>query len=868
MKNLKLKTKISLLVGTILLANIGLILWMSNGLYNTLLQERELKTRHGVESVMGILHQLQQQEIAGKLTREEAQRRAKEIINTIRYEDDNYYWINDFNAGMVLHPQKPEMNNKDMNDFKDPTGKRIFTEFAEVAKKHGEGVVYYQWQKPGLTQLSKKLSYVKSFVPWGWVVGTGIYLDDVGEQFQSALFTQLLISFLVLAAAVLFSAQIVKGITRPLSRTIFMIRELAKGHLTTRLELDQKDEIGQMAQTMDLFADDLQKVLVANLNRIAAGDLSADIQAKDEQDSISPALQKVIESLRGLIREIDTVTRAAAEGRLQVRADAGQYQGAFGEIVQGINRTLDGVVGPLKVAANYLARIAQGDIPSKITDPYNGDFNEIKNNLNTCVDAVNALVADAGMLSKAAVEGRLATRADSTVHQGDFRKIIQGVNDTLDAVITPLTVAAGYVDRISKGDIPPRISEQYAGDFNEIKNNLNLCIEAINGLVTDANFLAQEALEGRLSSRADASRHRGEFANIIQGVNQTLDAVLGPIHEAADVLQRVADKDLTARVTGQYNGDHARIKTSLNQAIQNLDEGLRQVQAGSEQVSSAAREISSGSQMLAQGSSEQASSLEEVSSSLQEVASMSRQNSMNAQQAQGLVEQAQRNSSRGVENMKKLKAGIDQIKSSSDRTAKIVKTIDEIAFQTNLLALNAAVEAARAGEAGKGFAVVAEEVRSLAMRSADAAKNTSTLIEESVKNAESGVVLNQEVMHNLEEIDQQIHKVTEVMAEIAAASQQQSQGVDQINKAAEQMNQVVQQVAANSEESASASEELLGQAEEMKSMVGAFRLSGGRRSSSERSAGGKVVAGEKRFSDMRRKPFSLADEERNQAVNS
>ena len=168
-------------------------------------------------------------------------------------------------------------------------------------------------------------------------------------------------------------------------------------------------------------------------------------------------------------------------------------------------------------------RIAKGDIPAKITDTYNGDFNEIKNNLNQAIDAVNALVADANMLSKAAVEGKLATRADATKHGGDFRKIVQGVNDTLDAVIGPLNVAAEYVDRISKGDIPPKITDNYNGDFNEIKNNLNQCIDAVNALVADADMLSQggggretgdagrcDEAPGRLpEDRAGRERHAG-----------------------------------------------------------------------------------------------------------------------------------------------------------------------------------------------------------------------------------------------------------------------------------------------------------------------------------------------------------------------
>ena len=150
------------------------------------------------------------------------------------------------------------------------------------------------------------------------------------------------------------------------------------------------------------------------------------------------------------------LTKAAVEGKLATRADASKHQGDYRKIVEGVNDTLDAVIGPLNVSAEYVDRISKGDIPAKITDTYNGDFNEIKNNLNTCIDAVNALVADAGVLTKAAVEGKLATRADASKHQGDYRKIVEGVNETLDAVIGPLNVSAEYVDRISKGDIPPR----------------------------------------------------------------------------------------------------------------------------------------------------------------------------------------------------------------------------------------------------------------------------------------------------------------------------------------------------------------------------------------------------------------------------
>jgi methyl-accepting chemotaxis protein len=263
--------------------------------------------------------------------------------------------------------------------------------------------------------------------------------------------------------------------------------------------------------------------------------------------------------------------------------------------------------------------------------------------------------------------------------------------------------------------------------------------------------------------------------------------------------------------------------------VTNLDDALQQVSNGAEQVASASEQISAGAQHLASGSSEQAASLEEVSSSLQELNSMSKRNSQNAKEAHGITDTAVTSTTRGVESMKDLSDKITRIKNSADATSKIVKTIDEIAFQTNLLALNAAVEAARAGDAGKGFAVVAEEVRNLAIRSAEAAKNTANMIEESVANAESGVQTNTEVMRRLEEISQQVNRIGQVVSEIVAASDQQDQAVAQITTAVGQMNQVTQQVAANAEESSSASEELSGQAIEMRRMVNEFHLTGGER---------------------------------------
>jgi methyl-accepting chemotaxis protein len=427
---------------------------------------------------------------------------------------------------------------------------------------------------------------------------------------------------------------------------------------------------------------------------------------------------------------------------------------------------------------------------------------------------------------------KIARLRDAARHlsQGDLNVEIEAQSqDEVGALAASFRELIEYIqgiaraaDALSRGELTARVAARSEKDV--LSKNFIRAIDALRGLVDETRGLIKAAQQGELNKRGNAANFQGAYRELVQGINATLDAVIAPINEAATVLEHVAARDLTTRMAGEYKGDFAKIKKALNTALENLDEALGQVLAAAEQVTSASGQINAGSQALAHGASEQASSLEEVSSNMQEMASMTKQNTANAKEARSLAEGARASADKGVNSMQRLSEAIARIKTSSDATAKIVKTIDEIAFQTNLLALNAAVEAARAGEAGKGFAVVAEEVRNLAMRSAEAARNTANMIEESTKNAEDGVTINQMVLKNLAEINDQIRKVTEVMMEIAAASEQQNQGIDQINTAVGQMNQVTQQTAAGAEESASAAEELSSQSKEMKSLVASFKL--------------------------------------------
>ena len=500
----------------------------------------------------------------------------------------------------------------------------------EVCKKEGAGFVAYNWARPGATKPQPKVSYVRIYQKWDWIVGSGAYVDDIEAVVASAR-NRILSLYLGVGLFVLLGG-IWGG--RMIGKELLGLKDaaarLAIGDLGAEITLNRTDEVGHLAASFRSMAE-ASRQQAAAIQRLAAGDLSVDVAARSAQDQVSVALQTAVTSLRGLVAEVNDLTQGAAAGKLAVRGRADRFQGGYRQIVEGVNDTLDAVIGPLNVAAEYVNRIGKGDIPPSITEVYQGDFNEIKNNLNACIDglgglveanavlqrmaandltggvtgayqgvfaevgravnetrdrihhiqdtavnisrgdltdlakskaigngtgrrsendqlvpafigmmeAIQALVVDTDGLTKAAVAGKLATRADGAKHHGDYRKVIEGVNDTLDAVIAPLNVAAEYVDRIGKGDIPSRVTESWQGDFNELKNNLNACIDGLGGLV-EANAVLQRMAMNDLTAGVTGA-YQGVFAEVGRAVNETRDR----LRQIQDTAVNLSRGDLT-----------------------------------------------------------------------------------------------------------------------------------------------------------------------------------------------------------------------------------------------------------------------------------------------------------------------------------
>lgn len=425
--------------------------------------------------------------------------------------------------------------------------------------------------------------------------------------------------------------------------------------------------------------------------------------------------------------------------------------------------------------------------------------------------AVKAMMSDTRQLVTAALDGRLSTRTGPQHHRGEYFRIVAGMNKTMDAIVTPFTLAADTVAQLAKGELPSPIDENWAGDFDTLKSNLNTAIRSVQHLVDDATMLSKAAVEGRLEVRADVARHHGDYRRIVHGVNATLDAVIEPLTRVMEVLRAMEQGDLNRSIKSTYQGQLEALRAATNSTVLRLRETVTEVSEAANQMAHAAEQVRATAHSLSSAATQQSSTVGQVSASVEQMASSIEQNARNAGTTNTRAETAATDAREGGGAVQ---AAVD----ATTQIASRIGVIDEIAYQTNMLALNAAIEAARAGHQGRGFAVVAAEVRKLAERSQIAAREISTLATTTVQSSERAGSLISQVVPG-------ISQTSDLVADIAASCREQSHGVGQIKEAMEQMNSTTQQNAAASQQLAATAEVMANYGEKLQSLLSFFRSS-------------------------------------------
>ncbi|MFN7135994.1 MAG: methyl-accepting chemotaxis protein [Thermomonas sp.] len=467
--------------------------------------------------------------------------------------------------------------------------------------------------------------------------------------------------------------------------------------------------------------------------------------------------------------------------------------------------------------------MAAGQFSDQIRVDTHDELNNIGRSLESVAGSLRRFAQAQQEMFDQHEAGEIDARMDAEAFPGAFGVMADQVNTLVNSHVATKMDAIGIVADYARGDLSRTIA-RYPGQKARVTEAVDAVKNGMLAVNAEIKTLVEAAVEGDFSKRGDAERFEFVYRELVEELNKLMATADEGLGEVGGLLSAVADGDLTRRIEIELPGQFGQLASDANRTVEGLAKIVSEIRQTSDSISASASEIATGNADLSMRTEQQAASLEETASSMEELTSTVKQNADNARQANQLAIGAAGVAESGGEVVQKVVSTMGDIQTASRRIADIIGVIDGIAFQTNILALNAAVEAARAGEQGRGFAVVAAEVRSLAQRSAGAAKEIKQLITDSVVKVEEGSALVDQAGKTMGEIVGSVKRVTDIMADISAASQEQSSGIEQVNQAITQMDEGTQQNAALVEEASAAAQGLAQQARGLDEQVARFRL--------------------------------------------
>jgi methyl-accepting chemotaxis protein len=530
MKNLSVLKKLLLVMGCALAGMVvlgGFALFVLKG---TMLEEREIKTRQVVESAYGVLEHFHVLQQAGKLGENEAQQAAMKTIEALRYDKVEYFWINDLQARMVMHPIKPELDGKDLSTMKDPTGKAIFVEFAEVAKRSGAGFVSYLWPKPGAAKPVPKISYVKKFGPWGWVIGSGVYIDDIDAAFYANAIKIAAIILILSVALGLFIFRVARAITVPLGEGVKVASKIATGDLSSQIFVTSTDETGKLLEAM--------RTMQSNLGQIVA------------------EIKNIVE---------DAAVRGRFDYKMKMEGKAGYTK----ELSELLNRLSDVIDNALRDTVRVSTALANGDLSQKVTKEYPGMFGQTKEGVNGTVDALTKIVGEIkNIVEDAAVRGSFSTKMDLSGKQGYTRTLSELLNQLSNVTETGIADVVRVANALAKGDLTQTIDKDYPGSFGDMKNGVNGTVENLKVLVGEikgATDTINTASREIASGNSDLSQRTEEQASSLEETASSMEELTSTVKQNTENAKQANQLAISASdVAGKGGAVVSQVVTTMD----------------------------------------------------------------------------------------------------------------------------------------------------------------------------------------------------------------------------------------------------------------------------------------------------------------